>query len=843
MIKKIIPHIVAVVLFYVLCVGFFYPGVQGQKIYQSDVVNARSMSGEEIHFKEQTGDIYYWNNSMFAGMPWRLLTYGREQNMTKHFHKIVYNLGLPRSAGFLFLGMLFTYLVLVLLKVNPWLSMIGAIGFAYNTNYVVLLEAGHMTKIAVLICTPLIFGGSLLAFRKQPIWGSILFGLGCALAIFSTHIQMLYYMALLMVVFYLVYAGIELAKKQSTLLDLAKPLGFLVVGALLALASGSGQLYSSQKFSTSSIRGGSVLEQEAGAQTGPKSEGDGGLDWDYANAWSNDFRDLAAMLIPRFIGGSSAEEVPATSEMGRLLAQNNARRGSDGTYAAPMYWGDMPFTSGPSYFGAIIIFLFVLSLFVLPNSLRWASLIAVFFGILLSMGRNAEWIVRPLFDHLPLYDKFRTPSSLLSVFPALLVIPAMLGLQDLLTGKNKAEMQKKVLIAAGIVGGFCLLFALIGSGLYSFLGDRDTGYQAQIQQIFIDQRQSFLKNDALRSFGLILVSAGLLYLYLRDTLKTRYVVFAGIGLLVVIDLFSVGRWYLDKDNYVSKREYDQLFEPRPVDQQIFSQEPKGRGYYRVFDLSINTFNDASTSMHHNTIGGYYAAKLQRIQDLIEYHISQNNQAVLNMLNAKYIITQQQQVQVNSDALGNAWFVNDVVYVETPREEIDQLNSIDPGNTAVMLKDEFSDVLEGFQVGNGQGSIELTQYTPDRLVYTSNSNSEQLAVFSEVWYGPDKGWTVTVDGEEIPMLRANYILRSAIIPAGQHEVVFEYKPQLPGTYTAMSLVSSLILMLGFFGYGGYRLYQWAQQPAPAPKEVPSKKTTKSKGGKAATKTSSKRKKKK
>jgi len=646
-----------------------------------------------------------------------------------------------------------------------------------------------------------------------------------------------------MVVFYLVYAGIELAKKQSTLLDLAKPLGFLVVGALLALASGSGQLYSSQKFSTSSIRGGSVLEQEAGAQTGPKSEGDGGLDWDYANAWSNDFRDLAAMLIPRFIGGSSAEEVPATSEMGRLLAQNNARRGSDGTYAAPMYWGDMPFTSGPSYFGAIIIFLFVLSLFVLPNSLRWASLIAVFFGILLSMGRNAEWIVRPLFDHLPLYDKFRTPSSLLSVFPALLVIPAMLGLQDLLTGKNKAEMQKKVLIAAGIVGGFCLLFALIGSGLYSFLGDRDTGYQAQIQQIFIDQRQSFLKNDALRSFGLILVSAGLLYLYLRDTLKTRYVVFAGIGLLVVIDLFSVGRWYLDKDNYVSKREYDQLFEPRPVDQQIFSQEPKGRGYYRVFDLSINTFNDASTSMHHNTIGGYYAAKLQRIQDLIEYHISQNNQAVLNMLNAKYIITQQQQVQVNSDALGNAWFVNDVVYVETPREEIDQLNSIDPGNTAVMLKDEFSDVLEGFQVGNGQGSIELTQYTPDRLVYTSNSNSEQLAVFSEVWYGPDKGWTVTVDGEEIPMLRANYILRSAIIPAGQHEVVFEYKPQLPGTYTAMSLVSSLILMLGFFGYGGYRLYQWAQQPAPAPKEVPSKKTTKSKGGKAATKTSSKRKKKK
>lgn len=830
MLKKVLPHVVAVVLFYVLCVGFFYPGVQGQKIYQSDVVNARSMSGEEIHFKEQTGDIYYWNNSMFAGMPWRLLTYGREQNMTRHFHKIVYNLGLPRSAGFLFLGMLFTYLVLVLLKVNPWLSMIGAVGFAYNTNYVVLLEAGHMTKIAVLVCTPLIFGGSLLAFRQQPIMGSILFGVGCALAIFSTHIQMLYYMALLMVVFYLVYVGIELVKKQSTALELAKPLGFLIVGALLALASGSGQLYSSQKFSKSSIRGGSILEQAASPNTTAQSEGDGGLDWDYANAWSNDFRDLAAMLIPRFIGGSSAEEVPATSEMGRLLAQNNAQRGSDGTYAAPMYWGDMPFTSGPSYFGAIIIFLFVLSLFVLPNSFRWAALAAVVFGILLSMGRNAEWIVRPLFEHLPLYDKFRTPSSLLSVFPALLVIPVMLGLQDLLAGKNKAALQKKVLIATGVVGGFCLIFALIGSGLYSFLGQRDTSYQAQIQQIFIDQRQAFLKNDALRSLGLILVSAGLIYAYLRDWLKTRYAVFAGMGLLVIVDLFSVGRWYLDKDNYVSKREYDQLFEPRPVDQQIFSQEPKGRGYYRVLDLSINTFNDASTSMHHNTIGGYYAAKLQRIQDLIEYHISQNNQGVLNMLNTKYIITQQQQLQVNSGALGNAWFVNDVVYVNTPREEIDQLNSIDPGNTAVILKDEFATALEGFQAGDGQGSIELTQYTPDRLVYTSNSNSEQLAVFSEVWYGPDKGWTVTVDGEEIPMLRANYILRSAIIPAGQHEVVFEYQPQLPGAYSAMSLIGSLILMLGFFGYGGYRLYQWSQEPLPESEPAPAKKVSKKKGTK-------------
>lgn len=834
MLKKVLPHVVAVVLFYMLCVGFFYPGVQGQKIYQSDVVNARSMSGEEIHFKEQTGAIYYWNNSMFAGMPWRLLTYGREQNMTKHFHRIVYNIGLPRSAGFLFLGMLFTYLVLVLLKVNPWLSMIGAIGFAFNTNYVVLLEAGHMTKIAVLVCTPLIFGGSLLAFRKQPLMGSILFGIGCALAIFSTHIQMLYYMALLMVVFYLVYASIELAKKRSSLLELAKPLGFLIIGALLALASGSGQLYSSQKFSKSSIRGGAILEQEASAEAGVQSESAGGLDWDYANAWSNDFRDLAAMLIPRFVGGSSAEEVPATSEMGRLLAQNNARRGSDGTYAAPMYWGDMPFTSGPSYFGAIIIFLFVLSLFVLPDSLRWASLAALIFGILLSMGRNAEWLVRPLFDHLPLYDKFRTPSSLLSVFPALLVIPAMLGLQDLLTGKNKTELQKKVLIATGIVGGFCLLFALIGSGLYSFLGNRDTSYQAQIQQIFIDQRQAFLQNDALRSFGLILVTAGLLYVYLRGMLKTRFAVYAGIGLLVVFDLFSVGRWYLDEDNYVSKREYDQLFEPRPVDEQIFSQEPKGRGYYRVFDLSINTFNDASTSMHHNTIGGYYAAKLQRIQDLIEYHISRNNQAVLNMLNAKYIINQQQQLQLNPAALGNAWFVDSLVYVTTPRAEIDQLSNIDPGNTAVILKEEFASTLEGFQVGNGQGSIELTDYTPDRLVYQSSSNSEQLAVFSEVWYGPNKGWKITVDGEEVPMLRANYILRAAIIPAGRHEIVFTYQPQLPAAYSAMSLIGSLILMLGFLGYGGYRLYRWSQQPLSVPEAKPTKKTTKKKGSKASKK---------
>lgn len=824
MFKKLLPHIVAVVFFYIFSILFFLPDFQGKQLIQTDIISSRGMNAETNQYRKETGKTSNWTNGMFGGMPWEQLSVGKDKNATRIIRKIVNWTGQSRISGTLFLGAICAYIVLVLLGVSPWLSMIGAFAFAYNTNYVILLEAGHLWKVDVLVLLPLIFGGSLIAFRGKPILGALIFGVGSSLAIYSNHIQMLYYLAMLTVLFYLVYITLKIVLEKESIQNFIKPIGFLALASVLAIASGSAQLYSSKQFSENTMRGAPIIEQTQGTAVGTSSEV-AGLEWTYVNQWSNDWKDIVATFIPRIAGGSSAEEVPVDSPLGRLLQQNGAARGSDNTFAGPMYWGNQPFTSGPSYYGVLIVFFFIFALFQLKPTLRWSILAAVLFGVFISLGKNASWLVRPLYDYLPLFNKFRAHSSMSSVLPVLMVITAFIGLQKALTNDNKQKVIKDLFMATGIVGGFCLLMGLIGSSLFSFLSEADARYPAQIQGVFIEQRQAFLRADAFRSFALVLLGAGLIWASTKNYIKQSWMAIAGLGLLVLLDMYSVNRRYLDIDNYQAEREYEGLFAPRSVDQQIFQLEPNGRGYYRVLDLSINTFNDARTSVHHNTIGGYYAAKLQRYQDMIDYHISQNNQAVLNMLNTKYIITQQQQLQPNPGALGNAWFVSNLQTVQTAREEIDQVNGLDPGTTAIIKADEFQEQLAGFSVGDGNGSITLTDYAPNRLVYQSSTNAAQLAVFSEVWYGPDKGWTLTIDGEKADILRANYILRAAKVPAGNHELVFEFKPKVPAVFSILSLVCSWLLLLALLGFVAYHAYQWSQrEPEPIVSAATPKKAT-------------------
>ncbi|GAB5552433.1 MAG: YfhO family protein [Saprospiraceae bacterium] len=814
MFKKLLPHIVAVVFFYLFSILFFLPDFQGKQLIQTDIISARGMNAETSQYRKETGKISYWTNGMFGGMPWQQLSAGKDKNATKLIRKMVDWSGQSRLSGTLFLGCLCSYFILVLLGVSPWLSIIGAFAFAYNTNYVILLEAGHLWKVDVLVVLPLIFGGSLLAFKGKPLLGALTFGVGCSLAIYSNHIQMLYYLSVLMVVFYALYILLKITLEKEQFKTFLKPIGFLALASVIALAAGSAQLYSAKQFSENTMRGEPILKQNDGKAATTSSEVDG-LEWTYVNQWSNDWKDIMATFIPRIVGGSSSEEVPADSQMGQLMQQNGAPRGSDNTYSASMYWGDQPFTSGPYYYGILVLLFFVFALFQLSPAMRWSVLGAIFLGVLISLGKNASWLVRLMYDYLPLFNKFRAHSSMLSVLPVFMVITSFYGLHQALINENKKKVVKDIFMATGIVGGFCLLMGLIGSSLYSFLSEGDSRYPAQIQAIFIEQRQAFLRADAFRSFLLVLLGGGLIWASAKNYIKQTWVAIAGIGILVLFDMYSVNRRYLDADNYQVERNYEGLFNPRPVDQQIFQQEPKGRGYYRVLDLSINTFNDARTSVHHNTIGGYYAAKLQRFADIIDYHISQNNQAVLNMLNTKYIITQQQQLQANPGALGNAWFVNNIKTVQTAREEIDQLNGLNPGTTAIIKADEFQEQLAGFSAGDGSGSIELIDYAPNRLVYQANTSADQLAVFSEVWYGPNKGWTLTIDGEPTDILRANYILRAAKVPAGNHELVFEFKPNIPVLFSGLSVISSWLLLLAFLGLCIYRGYQWLQEPEPAP----------------------------
>lgn len=801
-IRKLISHLSAIVLFLLINIVYFYPQLQGEVVQQPDIVSWRGMAGEPLEFQEKTGDRYYWNNGMFTGMPWQMLHYSSGNNKVKEVQDVV-RLGFDRPIGYYFQAMLFAYILFVVLGVNPWLAIIGAIAFSFSTNHFVVFEAGHNAKVATLANFPLILAGVLLAYRQKYIWGAILFAVGASLAFYNTHPQMLYYLFMGLSVFFLTKLVFTIRDRKW--MPFLKGTGALALALALSLGSAFSQLYSSQKFSEDTMRGEPILELEAGEKAKSSSEVKG-LEWGYAMQWSQGWLDLFSTFIPRVAGGSSGESVGSNTRSYDLFRRNGMKPEEGGTYRAPMYWGPLPSTSGPPYLGAIIVFLFVMSMFLLKGPLKWGLGLAALFTSLLSLGQNFELLSRLVFEYFPFYNKFRSPNSIFVATALFFVIPAILGLAKF-KKDPKASLQA-LYWSAGITGGLCLFFALLGPGFFDFTSPGDARYQESIQSVFIEDRKDLMRRDSLRSLLLILLSGGLLWAHLKNHLQ-QATVYGVIGLLVLFDLWTVGRRYLNNNNFVTERQYEQNFAPRPVDEQIKQQEPKGRGYYRVFDLSVNTFNSSSTSYHHNTIGGYNAAKLQRYQDMIDYHISQGNQKVLNMLNTKYIITREGQVSINPGALGNAWFVDSLIIVTTPRQEIEALNDFNPATDAVVLAEEFGDYLSGFSPASPGGTIELTKYEPTRLVYQANVPSEDLAVFSEAWYGPDKGWSATIDGEPAKHIRTNYSLRALKVPAGQHEIVFTFTPQTKGG--PISLLSSLLILLGLVGYGGYSLYEWSQKP--------------------------------
>jgi hypothetical protein len=798
--KKLLPHLSAIVIFFLLSVFYFYPQIEGDKLVQGDIVQYKAMAQENREAEQQAGEEVYWNNGMFVGMPWGMLAYGKDLNiLAKSRH--VLELGFGRPIGFTLKGMLICYICLILLGVNPWLSIAGSIAFGFNVNHIVLIEAGHNNKVEVLTYLPLIMTGLFIVFRKKYLLGGLLLAIGTSFVIFHNHPQMLYYYGLTLTILGVAFVIHTVMKKEY--MHLLKSIGVLVLAAALGFASNAAQLAASQAFSEDTMRGAPILEKEGAQQAKSSSEVEG-LEWEYAMNWSNQVKDLYSFLIPGAVGGSSSREMGPKTRTARLLRNYGAPRESGGVVRAPMYWGELPFTSGPYYVGAVLLLLFAVGLYWLKPVIRYGVLTALLFGFLLSMGSEAEWLNRFLFENFPYFNKFRAPNSVVNVLPTFFIIPGFIGIQKFLSSKSKDKQIKSIYIGTAIIGGFCLIMALLGPSLFDFSGPGDQRFNKDLLDTIIEDRKSILTSDAFRSLIFALLSGLLLWLFANKRLKSTLVLSLGIILLTIIDLFPVDKRYLDEDNFTAERRYEQQFQPRQVDQQIFKREPKGRGYYRVLDYSINTFNSASTSYHHNTIGGYYAAKLQRIQDMIDYHISNGNRQVLNMLNTKYIINKDEQLQVNRQALGNAWFVENLVTVNTPKQEIEALDTINTARTAVILADDFKGEVDQLSAGNGRGSISLQSYRPDKLIYKSQSSSEQLAVFSETWYGPNKGWTVTIDGEEVPMLRVNYMLRAVKVPAGEHTIKFTFEPKIPKIYSGMTLVCSIILSLVLLGKVGIEI---------------------------------------
>ncbi len=801
--KKILPHIAAIIIFLTLSTVYFLPQTQGKVLSQTDIMQVRSMASEIYQYRKQ-GDNILWTNSQFSGMPTYQISFDQKTNVSKYIEKAS-QLFMPRPIGYFLGGMIVFYLALIFMGVSPWLSIVGAIAFAFTTNNLVLYEAGHTSKVRVLMMCILIVVGMIKVFKKDYLLGGLVFAVGMAVSVFANHPQMVYYLGMVMAI-YAVIATVDIIKKKD-FGHLAKSAGILAAGIILAVAASASSIWTTLEYASSTMRGKPVLEKQSTAVATSSSETDG-LEWNYSMNWSNGMIDLVAMYIPGVAGGGSSEPVGKLSATNKYMKKNRMRPIDKG----PLYWGKLPFTSGPQYIGAISFLMFFLGLIFLPGRLRWWALAALVLTAMLSLGKNLEWFNRLLFDNLPLLNKFRSPSSVTSITAVIVPFIGILGLHTIFTKFKDAEKREQILkplfIVTGALSALCLFYISIGPSIIDFQTAGDARYQQQagLADAFAADRAALMRSDAIRTLLLTLIGAGLIFAWAKSKLS-QVALISIMGVLVIFDLWSVDKRYLDYDSFQKSRVVKATMEERPVDKQIKQDSDI---HYRVHDLTPagGPFNSSAASYHHKTIGGYHAAKLQRYDDIKEAYLQQGNQSVLDMLNTKYFIIGQagaEEVRKNPGALGNAWFVNDIQSANTNREEFEKIANINPRNTAI-VHESFSDKVQGL-VGNG-GSIKLVDYHPDRLVYQASSNGANLSVFSEVWYGPNKGWKAYIDGEEAPIIRVNYILRGVVIPEGSHEVVLEFKPR---SYTTGKMIGTLasILLISAIAFGFWQYFKSSQ----------------------------------
>lgn len=804
--KSFYPYLVAFILFIVIAYAYFPALFEGKIVMQSDISSWRGAANEIIQFREQTGEEPLWTNSMFSGMPTTMISTEYKGNYLKNVYDSLF-VG-PRPASYLILGFVSFYLLLLAFGVNPWLSIVGALAFGFCSYNFQILQVGHNAKMVAISLMPMVLASVVFAFRKNRWLGAVFFGITLAFQIMANHPQITYYLAFI-VLFYGI-AQLYKAVKAKALPAFFKTVTLLVVAVLFAAATNINHLWPTWEYSKYTMRGGSELTLNQNSQT------KGGLDKEYATAWSYGIDETLNLMIPNFKGGASGGALDKNSETYKFLNSQGASNADQIIQQLPLYWGEQAFTAGPMYMGAIAIFLFVLGLVLIKGPMKWwivgVSLLALFLG----WGRNFMFLSSFFYDYIPLYNKFRVPSMILIVLQLTIPLLGIYTLNKILNGEyEKKTLLKGLKIAVGVTGGICALFALLPGLAGSFVSPADSQYPDWLRQYLPQDRESLLRSDAFRSLVFILLAGAVIWAWTIQKIKSTHVVIV-MGLLILADMWTVDKRYLNNDHFVKQREFNNQYQPRPVDQAILADKDPN---YRVLDISVNTFNDSHTSYHHKTIGGYSAAKLQRYQDIIDYFIypelqsigktlesspilsameeSLSKQTVLNMLNTKYVIVHANSAPVNNKyAYGNAWFVKDYELVNTPDEELLGLKQIDPRESAVISK-EFGSVIQdkGFNFDEN-ATIQLTSYAPNKLEYKTSAANEQLAVFSEIYY--PKGWNVYIDGNKTDLLRADYILRAVIVPAGEHTVTFEYKPESYYMGARISAISSSLLLLALLG---------------------------------------------
>ena len=785
--KRLQPHIIALLIFVALTFAYFSPLLSGKELSQHDITQWLGMSKEIADFRDTTGEEALWTNSMFGGMPAYQISVKYAANLLQYVNDALW-LGLPSPANLLFLGMLGFYLLLITLRTDYRLAIAGAIAYAFCSYFLVVIMAGHNSKAHAMGLFPLVIAGVLMAYRNRMLFGAAITSVALGLQIYANHLQITYYLAITILILILCEA-IEAVRKK-TVPNFIKASVVLGFAAMLSVVPNITNLLATYEYGEYSTRGQSELKSK------PASTG---LDIDYALSYSNGKLETMTLLIPGFSGNSSSAELSTSSETYKALQQNAGdQQARQFIKSAPLYWGKLFSTQGAVYNGAIVVFLFVLSLFLLRGAVRWWLIAATALFIMLSWGKNFMGLTEFFFNHFPGYNKFRAVSMMLVVASFCIPLGAIMGLNEFFSGKLKKEALMGYLKKAFyITGGTCAFFMLLPGLVCDFIGPADeqlAQYDWLLTALRAD-RESLVRMDAFRSLFFILLSAGLLWAWLKDKVKTG-MAFSLLALFILADLWMVDKRFLNNENFESASQAKQQFEPTAADLQILED----KSYYRVMNTTASTFNDAVTSYFHKSIGGYHGAKLERYQELIEGQISKGNIQVLNMLNTKYFIvrnpeTQQPIVQVNPDANGNAWFVREWRVVPDADAEMAALDSINTKDVAI-VDQRFAGELDGLTPGRDSlAMIRLTSYAPNKLTYIAQTSKPALAVFSEIHY--PKGWNAYLDGKKVEHIRLNYVLRGLKIPAGNHEVEFRFEPEVYLKGEKIALAGSVVMFL-FFG---------------------------------------------
>lgn len=800
--KKLLPDLIAILAFVLLSFAYFFPAdIENRILFQHDTAAGAGAGQEVKEYYEQTGERSRWTNSLFGGMPMYQIAPSYDSTKSLQWVQKAYQLFLPDYVCLTFMLMLGFYILLRVFGIPVWLAGLGGIMWAFSSYFFILISAGHIWKFITLAYVPPTIAGIVLAYRGKLLWGGILTALFVALQITSNHVQMSYYF--FFVILFFVGAYFEKAWRTKTLPQFFKASAVLIVAALVGIAANVSNLYHTYAYSKETMRGKSELVQTGDAAKQTSS----GLDRDYITQWSYGIDETLTLLMPNFKGGASAALSQSETAMSKANPMYSSLYGS-----LTQYFGTQPMTSGPVYVGAFVLFLFVLGCFIVKGPLKWALIGATFFSIVLSWGKNFMPLTDFFIDYVPLYNKFRAVSSILVIAEFTIPLLAIFALKRLLEEPEILKQEKKPLgISLLLTAGIALLLAVapgsIGSGYVP-------AQEAQMLQNAVNQqmipanelsgilanlgemRAELVSSDALRSFIIIGIGCSLLWLYASGKLRSSLTI-AGITILCLADMWGVNKRYLNDAQFVPHSIRTETFTKTNTDELILQDTSLD---YRVLNFATSTFDDNNTSYWHKSVGGYHPAKLRRYQEMIEHHISPEMQAaykaiataggemdsvdankfrVLNMLNTKYFIfpagQQRQTVPIlNPHAYGNAWFVNKVQYVNNANEEIDALDSIIPTETAV-VDARFKDVLKGATESykDSLSSIRLTSYAPNRLTYETNNAQDGIAVFSEIYY-PD-GWHVTIDGQPAELARADYILRTMYVPAGQHTIEMRFDP--------------------------------------------------------------------